>query len=77
MSNLDVVKLLCRTLADALSEKQEKFLKLISFVTDRPGHDWRYAIDSQKIQGELGWQPTNKFERGIRKTVDWYLARRD
>ena len=75
--NLDVVKLLCRTLADALSEKQEKFLKLISFVTDRPGHDWRYAIDSQKIQGELGWQPTNKFERGIRKTVDWYLARRD
>ena len=77
VSNLDVVKLLCRTLADALSEKQEKFLKLISFVTDRPGHDWRYAIDSQKIQGELGWQPTNKFERGIRKTVDWYLARRD
>ena len=49
VSNLDVVKLLCRTLADALSEKQEKFLKLISFVTDRPGHDWRYAIDSQKI----------------------------
>lgn len=77
VSNLDVVKLLCRTLADALSEKQEKFLKLISFVTDRPGHDWRYAIDSQKIRGELGWQPTNKFERGIRKTVDWYLARRD
>ncbi len=76
-SNLDVVKLLCRTLAHILGEKEEEFLKLISFVTDRAGHDWRYAIDSKKIQSELGWQPINKFEMGIRKTVDWYLARKE
>ena len=75
--NLDVVKLLCRTLAHILGEKEEEFLKLISFVTDRAGHDWRYAIDSKKIQSELSWQPINKFEMGIRKTVDWYLARKE
>lgn len=75
-NNLDVVKLLCRTLAHVLGEKEGKFLKLISFVTDRPGHDWRYAINSGKIQSELGWQPTHTFETGIRKTVEWYLARK-
>ncbi|MFB3146379.1 MAG: dTDP-glucose 4,6-dehydratase [Nitrospirales bacterium] len=74
-SNLEIAKILCRTVADLTAKKEEKFLQLISFVTDRPGHDWRYAIDSQKIQNELGWQTANEFEAGIRKTVEWYLAR--
>jgi dTDP-glucose 4,6-dehydratase len=50
---------------------------LISYVTDRPGHDLRYAIDSQKIQTELGWKPQEQFETGLRKTVKWYLDNRD
>jgi dTDP-glucose 4,6-dehydratase len=47
---------------------------LIAFVKDRPGHDRRYAIDSSKLQGELGWRPSQTFESGIAQTVDWYLA---
>ena len=47
--------------------------KLITFVTDRPGHDMRYAIDSSKLQRELGWKPSLQFEEGIEKTVEWYL----
>ncbi len=74
-SNIEIVKLLCRTLAEVTGENEEKYLKLISFVTDRPGHDWRYAIDSRKIHHELGWQPAHEFESGIRKTVEWYVGR--
>jgi dTDP-glucose 4,6-dehydratase len=48
--------------------------KLITYVTDRAGHDLRYAIDSTKLQTELGWKPSLQFEEGIEKTVDWYLA---
>jgi len=48
--------------------------KLITYVTDRAGHDMRYAIDSSKIQNELGWKPSVNFEQGLEKTVDWYLA---
>jgi dTDP-glucose 4,6-dehydratase len=48
--------------------------RLISFVSDRPGHDLRYAIDSAKLQGELGWQPELTFEEGLAQTVEWYLA---
>ena len=48
--------------------------KLITFVTDRAGHDLRYAIDSSKLQRELGWRPSVTFEEGLEKTVDWYLA---
>lgn len=49
--------------------------RLISFVKDRPGHDWRYAIDTSRIQAELGWRPEETFETGIRKTIAWYLKR--
>ena len=48
--------------------------KLIAFVTDRPGHDWRYAIDTTKIRRELGFKPNETFEKGIEKTVEWYLT---
>jgi len=75
-SNIDIVKLLCRTLADVTGEHEGTFLKLISFVADRPGHDWRYAINSRKIHQELGWTPAHAFETGLRKTVEWYLARK-
>jgi len=50
---------------------------LISFVKDRPGHDRRYAIDSRKIQGELGWRPAESFASGLKKTVRWYLEQRE
>lgn len=75
-SNIEIAKLLCRTLAAVTGEQEEKFLNLISFVTDRPGHDWRYAIDSRKIQDELGWHPDHEFEAGLRKTVEWYVAKK-
>jgi len=71
-NNLAIVKLLCATLEEAMDEKAAQFTRLISFVKDRPGHDWRYAIDSSKIQQELHWQPSETFESGIRKTVKWY-----
>jgi dTDP-glucose 4,6-dehydratase len=51
--------------------------KLITFVTDRAGHDLRYAIDATKIMNELGWKPSLQFEEGLEKTVDWYLANTD
>ncbi len=75
-SNIEIAKLLCRTLADVTGESEEKYLNLVRFVSDRPGHDWRYAVDSRKIQYELGWQPAHDFESGIRKTVEWYMTRK-
>jgi len=51
--------------------------KLITYVTDRPGHDLRYAIDSGKLQRELGWKPSVTFEQGLEKTVDWYLSNQE
>ena len=48
-------------------------LQLVKYVTDRPGHDRRYAIDARKLEGELGWRPNESFETGLRKTVEWYL----
>jgi len=56
-----------------LGRKEGESAELITFVKDRAGHDMRYAIDSSKIQEELGWQPSLQFEEGIEKTVDWYL----
>jgi len=67
--NIDVVKLILRHL-----NKPES---LITFVKDRPGHDRRYAIDSSKIQGELGWKPKHSFEQGIAATIDWYVSNTD
>lgn len=67
--NIDIVKLICKEL-----EKPES---LITYVTDRKGHDMRYAIDPQKISDELGWLPETKFDLGIKKTIHWYIENRD
>jgi len=72
--NLEVVHTICRML-DELKPREggATYAALIKHVTDRPGHDRRYAIDDSKIAGELGWRPTVTFEQGIRETVQWYL----
>lgn len=77
--NLEVVETICALLEDLAPEKPTGVLHyrdLITFVKDRPGHDVRYAIDSSKIQRELGWVPEESFDSGIRKTVQWYLDNR-
>jgi dTDP-glucose 4,6-dehydratase len=73
--NLDIVYVICQILAELLGESTEKFSCLIRFVQDRPGHDWRYAIDATKIQAELSWYPIETVATGMRKTVEWYLAK--
>ena len=75
VSNLDVVRNICRLL-DELSPRpgMSRYEEQIDFVADRPGHDYRYAIDSTKIRNELGWKPIETFETGLRRTVEWYLA---
>ncbi len=72
--NIDLIRLLCRIMDKKLSQPQGESEKLITFVKDRAGHDLRYAIDSSKIQSELGWKPSLTFDIGLEKTVDWYLA---
>lgn len=76
--NIEVVKIICKIL-DELKPRAngQAHESLITFVKDRPGHDLRYAIDATKIQHELGWMPTETFETGIRKTVEWYLNNLD
>ena len=77
-SNIDLVRMLCRILDEQNpSTKVSRHEELITFVPDRPGHDFRYAINSKKIRTELGWQPRETPESGLRKTVQWYLQRRD
>ncbi|TAK43828.1 MAG: dTDP-glucose 4,6-dehydratase [Betaproteobacteria bacterium] len=73
MKNLDVVQLLCAALDEARPRAAGPYAELIGFVADRPGHDRRYAMDITKIGRELGWQPAESFESGLRKTVRWYL----
>ncbi|WP_179131641.1 GDP-mannose 4,6-dehydratase, partial [Candidatus Entotheonella palauensis] len=73
--NLDVVHLICGVLADLTGHSAQTFTRLIHFVTDRLGHDWRYAIDATKLRRELGWSPSETFETGMRKTAAWYLER--
>ncbi|MGO2169063.1 dTDP-glucose 4,6-dehydratase [Pseudoalteromonas sp. AOP31-A2-14] len=70
--NIEVVQTICSIL-DILVPKETKYAEQIIYVTDRPGHDRRYAIDSSKMQKELGWTPAETFETGLRKTVQWYL----
>ena len=70
--NLEVVETIC-SLLDELKPAAKPYAELISFVTDRPGHDARYAIDASKIKQELNWSPEETFETGLRKTVTWYL----
>ncbi|HZH73111.1 MAG TPA: dTDP-glucose 4,6-dehydratase, partial [Mariniphaga sp.] len=71
--NIDLIKVICRTMDRKLNRKEGESEKLITFVTDRAGHDLRYAIDATKIKRELGWEPSLQFEEGIEKTIDWYL----
>ena len=72
--NIDLIRLLCRILDGKLGRAEGESAKLITFVTDRAGHDLRYAIDATKLKDELGWTPSITFEVGLEKTVDWYLA---
>ncbi|AIM20125.1 dTDP-glucose 4,6-dehydratase [Serratia sp. CY52157] len=75
--NIEVVQTICALLDELVPNKPgdiAHYADLITFVTDRPGHDMRYAIDAAKIDAELGWKPQETFESGIRKTVEWYLA---
>lgn len=75
--NLTVVESICDLLEELVPQKPSgvsHYRDLISFVTDRPGHDVRYAIDASKIQRELGWVPEESFESGLRKTIEWYLS---
>lgn len=72
--NIDLIHLLCNIMDKKLGREAGASAKLITFVTDRPGHDLRYAIDSTRISNELGWKPSLQFEEGLEKTVDWYLS---
>ncbi|NBB92484.1 MAG: dTDP-glucose 4,6-dehydratase [Gammaproteobacteria bacterium] len=76
MANLDVVHLLCDLLDERVPAERPR-RELIEYVTDRPGHDRRYAIDATRIRDELGWEPSVDFAEGLAKTVDWYLENRD
>lgn len=74
IKNIDVVTIIC-SLLDEISPREDgsSYSDLITFVKDRPGHDFRYAIDAEKIHNDLGWSPNESFETGIRKTINWYL----
>ncbi|MBD5261937.1 MAG: dTDP-glucose 4,6-dehydratase [Bacteroides sp.] len=71
--NIDLIKVIIKTVDRLLGNPEGQSEKLITFVTDRLGHDMRYAIDSRKLQAELGWEPSLQFEEGIENTVRWYL----
>ncbi len=78
--NIDVVQAICGLLEEFVPEKPSglaRYRDLVTFVTDRPGHDLRYAINASKIQKELGWVPQETFETGLRKTVQWYLSNQE
>ena len=71
--NIDLVRLLCKVMDEKLGREEGESEKLITYVTDRAGHDMRYAIDASKIESKLNWRPSLQFEEGLGKTVDWYL----
>ncbi|MBS9774041.1 MAG: GDP-mannose 4,6-dehydratase, partial [Tenacibaculum sp.] len=75
--NIDLIKVLIKTVDKLLGRAEGTSEKLITFVTDRAGHDYRYAIDSTKLKNELGWEPSLQFEEGIEKTIKWYLENED
>ncbi len=75
--NIDIIKVLINTVDRLLGRPEGADMDLITYVTDRAGHDLRYAIDSTKLQKELGWEPSLQFEEGIEKTVRWYLDNQD
>lgn len=72
--NIDLIRLMCKKMDEKLGRSPGSSEALIQYVTDRQGHDFRYAIDSSKLMTELGWQPSLQFEEGLSKTIDWYLA---
>ena len=71
--NIDVVKAVCKAMDELKPRLTGPFHELISLVPDRPGHDFRYAIDFKKLSSELGWQPCQSFETGLKQTVKWYI----
>lgn len=75
--NIDLVRLLCDTMDKKLNRPAGTSRQLITFIRDRAGHDYRYAIDAGKVEKELGWVPSLKFEEGIEKTIDWYMNHED
>lgn len=75
--NIELIKVLCRLMDEKLGREAGSSEALITYVTDRPGHDARYAIDPTKLENELGWSPSVTFEEGLAKTIDWYLANTD
>ena len=75
--NIDIVRIICTLLDEQRPKATGSYAEQITYVTDRPGHDRRYAIDASKIERELGWRPAETFDTGIRKTVAWYLANAD
>ncbi|MCF8228442.1 MAG: dTDP-glucose 4,6-dehydratase [Bacteroidales bacterium] len=76
-TNIDLIRLLCKIMNKKLGREEGSSEKLITFVKDRAGHDLRYAIDSSKLQKELGWMPSLQFEEGLERTIDWYLENED
>ena len=76
-TNIALIRALCEVIDQKLGRSKGTSQQLITFVKDRAGHDMRYAIDSSKIQKELGWKPSLQFEEGLAKTVDWYLKNSD
>jgi dTDP-glucose 4,6-dehydratase len=73
-TNIDLIRLLCNIMDKKLNRVEGTSAQLITFVKDRAGHDLRYAIDSSKLQNDLGWKPSLQFEEGLERTVDWYLS---
>jgi dTDP-glucose 4,6-dehydratase len=77
MTNIDVVRTICRMLDEARPAAEGPYERLVAYVTARPGHARRYAIDARKIERELGWRPAETFATGFRKTVCWYLEHQE
>ncbi len=76
-TNIDLIRVMCKVMDEKLGRPEGESEKLITYVTDRAGHDMRYAIDATKLKEELGWVPSLQFEEGIRNTIDWYLTNED
>ncbi|SEA65892.1 dTDP-glucose 4,6-dehydratase [Arachidicoccus rhizosphaerae] len=76
-TNIDLIRLLCKIMDEKLNRTPGSSAQLITFVTDRAGHDLRYAIDADKLEKDLGWKPSLRLEEGLEKTVDWYLSNQD
>lgn len=76
-TNIDLIRVVCKTMDKKLNRDEGSSEQLITFVKDRAGHDMRYAIDSSKLQTELNWKPSLQFEEGIEKTINWYLENED